>query len=247
MKRILTVAVAAIIMICSVSCKSADIDLTKKKNIYDDFAAMITTPDEYSGKTISVSSEHTVVYNFKENKIVRHVLRAFNESGEKRALYEIKKEDGKYPAVGALVTVSGVVSSEKFISVTEFKGKSIEDLNVNIDTLTLSTEELGNFIKEFTSKYSASESYEKSIRIFGHCMYQKEKIYAYLTGLDESGNITWNIELYAPDENIDIPEIKDQVTNPVEVIGKLTIYVEDDITYACIQVDKLTSVECTLT
>ena len=247
MKKILNIAIAAIIMICSVSCKSAEVDLTKKENVYDDFAAMINAPNEYSGKTISLRSEHTVVYSFKENKISRHVLRAFNESGEKRALYEIKAEDGSFPAIGALVTVNGVISSEKFIDVTEFKDPDSQALAVDIDTLTMSAEELGSFVEEFTANYSADENYEKKIRIFGHCMYQKEKTYAYLTGLDESGNVTWNIELYTTDGNIDIPEIKDKVTNPVEVIGKLTVYVEDNITYSCIQVERLSSVECTLT
>ena len=179
MKRIISLAIALLLIFSFTACKSTDVDLSGKRNIYDDLAKIINAPGEYKDKTVTLRTEYTVVYNFSENKIARHTMLAFDKTGEKRALYEVRKADGSYPTIGETATVVGTFRDGKYIEVDEFKNTKFGKAEVDVDALDMTSEELKIFVDEFCDKYNQSESYEKTIRIFGHCI-GKENYY-YLT------------------------------------------------------------------
>lgn len=245
MKKIITLALALIMALGFSSCaKNADVDLMNKSNIYKDLANIISAPHDYKDKTVLLRAEYTVVYNFSENKIARHTMLAFDKTGEKRALFEVRAEDGGYPTIGANATVSGTIRDGKYIEVSEFKDTDFSKPSVDIDALDMTPDELKAFIEEFSKNYNSSASYEKTIRIFGHCVTHES--YEYLAGLTKDGALTWSIELYDPSGSISYPTAQGNSTNPIEVIGKLNIYFEDNLAYACIEVEKVTPVQSTL-
>ena len=245
MKKLITLALALIMALGFTSCaKNADVDLMNKSNIYNDLAKIIGAPNDYKDKTVLLRTEYTVVYNFSENKIARHTMLAFDKTGTKRALYEVRDEEGNYPTIGAIATVSGTFRDGKYIEVNEFKDTSFDKPEVDVDALDMTADELKTFIEEFSKNYNSSESYGKTIRIFGHCIIHES--YKYLTGLAKDGALTWNIELYDHSGSISYPSAEGNNTNPIEVIGKLTIYFEDNLAYACIEVEKVTPVQSTL-
>ena len=243
MKRFISLILAALTFVSVftlVSCSDYQIDLTGKKNIYSDLSKIINNPDKYEGQTIALTSTYTVVYNFSENCIQRHTVVEFDTTGTKRALYEIKKADGAYPAIGSEVTVYGSITAGRYINVESFSG-AIAQPTYELDTVELTANELSGLIADFRQEYSSSEHYGKSVRIFGHL--SSVKGYNYLIGLDEEGQYLWEIELYDPTGSLSFPTAEGTTVNPVQIIGEMSTYVEDHITYACIKVDSVTKVE----
>lgn len=243
MKRIISiflVVCAAVAMLSLTSCSKAAIDLTGKKNVYSDLADIIISPDEYDGKTIALNSTYTVIYNFNENKVTRHIIRVFDETGEKRLGLDLKYS-GDYPAVGEKVTVIGTVSKDRYIEVDRFE-RAKKAADFELDTLDLSADELTKLIKDHRAEYFAGENYGKTIRIFGHLSVVKEG-YSYLIGLDENGKFTWDIELYDKQDRLKALAKEGTEVNPVEIIGKLSTYEENNISYACIEVISVGVVE----
>ena len=228
------------------ACSAADVDLRKKDLVYDGFADAINHPESYVDKTVEVTADCIHTYRFASNS-VRYSLRAIHKDGEKQAFYEIRTEDGIYPEHGTQTCTKGRFCEGGYILVESFgKNVALNDgkINVNIDTLEMSAENLKDFIESFRKEYQASEHFEKSIRIFGQYEYFKE--YHYLLGLDSDGAITWEIELHDPNNVIDITPKENRTINAVEVIGKLSVYTESNITYACITVEQIQSVEGSL-
>ena len=228
------------------ACSAADVDLRKKDLVYDGFADAINHPESYVGKTVEVTADCIHTYRFASNS-VRYSLRAKHEDGEKQAFYEIRTEDGIYPEHGTETCTKGTFCEGGYILVESF-GKKVtlndNETNVDIDALEMSAENLKSFIERFRKEYQASENFEKSIRIFGQYEYFNE--YHYLLGLDANGAITWEIELHDPNNVIDIAPTESRTINAVEVIGKLSVYTESNITYACITVEQIKSVEGSL-
>lgn len=228
----------SIIILCS--CSAVDVNLTNKEDLYSQIADVINNPSDYSDKTVKITAEHSVVYNFSENKIARHVLVVNSKSGTSKALYEIKSSDENYPKLAKPITVTGRFV-DKYIDVKAFDSAEFSNDIFDIDTLKMSSSELEQFIKQYTSEYRDSEHFERTIRIFGHCI--NESGYYYLFGLDEKGAMTWTIELYNSSEGIKFPVKQGTEVNPVEIIGTLSIYFENNIAYACIDVSSVTEVE----
>ena len=243
MKRIISIFLALIVFASTVSlfsCGNADIDITYKQNVYSDLSNWINNPDSYTGKSVALNATYTVVYSFADNKVIRHALLAYDKTGEKRALYEIRKEDGIYPAIGSKVTVVGTITKNKFINVDSITG-GMEEIKVDHNTISMTASELKNFIETFRQEYSASSYYGKKISIFGHVT--STEGYAFLIGLDSDGKYSWEIELYDPTGSITYPKAQSTAVNPVQIIGELSTYVEDNVTYACIKVERVVSVE----
>ena len=242
MKKILSVCLAVCAMISVftlTSCSNAEVDLTGKDNVYSDLSDIILYPEKYAGKTAAISSTYTVVYNFSENKIVRHTLREFDTTGTKRALYELKYS-GEFPAIGTPVTVFGTLSSDRHLAVDRFEGAK-NSADFEIDTLNMTAKELKNFIEAHRAEYSAGESFGKTIRIFGHLSVVEG--YAYLIGLDGNGKYIWDVELHDSTGKTVYPTESGTTVNPVEVIGRLAVYEDDNVTYACIEVISIGRVE----
>lgn len=243
MKKLVSILLIALTLLSTsslLSCGKADIDVTYKQNVYSDLSEWINNPDEYVGKSVALTSTYTVVYNFSENEIIRHTLVEHDRSGEKRALYEIKKADGKYPAIGDEVTVIGTITKDRYIEVDSFS-KIQDSLTVDIDTLTLSASELTDFIVNYRAEYSSSSNYGKSVRVFGHLSSSGD--YPFLIGLDGDGKYLWEIELYDPTGSIAFPTEDGTTVNPVQIIGELTTYIDDNVTYACIKVESVVRIE----
>ena len=243
MKRFISLILAALTFVSVftlVSCSDYQIDLTGKKNIYSDLSKIINNPDKYEGQTIALTSTYTVVYNFSENRIQRHTMVEFDTTGTKRALYEIKKADGAYPSIGSEVTVYGSITKGRYINVESFSGGKAQP-TYDLDALDFTADELSDFISDFRQEYSKNEHYGKSVRIFGHLSTLNG--YTYLIGLDENGQYLWEIELYDPTGSIAFPTAEGTTVNPVQIIGEMSTYVEDHVTYACIKVSDAVKVE----
>lgn len=241
MKRILLISLSLIFVLSLCSCAQVDIDLRDQGNIYDSLAVYIGNQDAYEGKTIAFTAIHTAVYNFSENKIARHSLMTWDKSGEKQALYEIRTEDGRYPVMGETATVIGTFRDGGYIEVDRFSGTKMEKRKFDVEATDMSAEELEDFITSYRKESQKSEYYKKSIRIYGHC--DAREGYTYLLGLDGDGKYTWDIELHDPKGKLSFPKVEGTTVNPVEIIGKLSTYVEDNITYACIEVERVTSIQ----
>ncbi len=243
MKRILSALLVTLTLASTAtlfSCSQADIDITHKNNVYSDLSDWINNSDIYAGKTVALNATYTVVYNFSENKIARHTLLAYDTTGVKRALYEVRKSDGAYPEIGSEVTVIGTLTKDRYIAVESFSG-SPSTLTVDIDALTLSAAELHTFIESYRNEYSNSEHYGKSVSIFGHLTGNDTN--HFLIGLDGDGKYIWEIELYDPTGRAYFPQAAGNTVNPVQIIGELTTFVDDNVTYACIKVDRVIPVE----
>ncbi len=241
MKKILLIFLSSLFVLGLCSCAQVDIDLRNSGNIYNDLATYIGNQDTYEGKTIAFTAIHTAVYNFSENKIVRHSMMTWDQKGEKQALYEVRKNDGKYPVIGATATVIGTFRDGGYIEVDRFSGAKIDKRKFGVEATDMSAEELETFITSYRKEYANSEYFGKKIRIYGHC--DAREGYTFLLGLDSEGKYTWDIELYDPTGKLTFPKAEGTTVNPVEVIGKLTTYVEDNITYACIEVESVTKVQ----
>ena len=243
MKKLVSIilfALSLISLLSLTSCSKAEIDITNKDNVYTDLSDWIINSKNYTGKTVALTSTYTVVYNFDENKIIRHTLSEPDESGKKRALYEISKSDGNYPAIGSEVTIIGTLNEGRYIAVDSISGKENKS-EFDIDTLDMSAAELKNFVETYRNQYTDSEAHDKTIRIFGHL--SNHENYYFLIGLDGAGKYTWELELYDPTGKLTYPTAEGTTVNPVQIIGKLSTYEEDNIIYACIEVEDVARVE----
>ena len=241
MKRIIPILLTLVTLLSLISCTQVDIDLRDGGNLYNNFAEYIGNQDAYEGKTIALTATHTAVYNFSENKIVRHSIMTWDKSGEKKALYEIRTSDGIYPTMGASTTVIGTFRDGGYIEVDRFSGTKMEKRSFDVEATDMTAAELERFITDYKKAYTKSEHYGDTIRIYGHC--DSRDGYYYLLGLNGDGAYTWDVELYDAKGKITFPKAEDKTVNPVEIIGKLTTYVEDNITYACIQVESVAQVQ----
>lgn len=236
-----------IVLICAMlllaSCSSYDVDLRSEDNVYDEFAQYIASPESVADKTVRVTSTLSAVYNFEQNKINRFVLVEPDESGEKRALYEVRYSDGNYPALGQRVTVSGAFRNGGYIEVDSFSDDASYSV-FELDALDMSASELTKTIKAFRNEYRDSEYFGKTIRIFGSIATHDK--YTYLVGIDGSGTPLWDIELHDPSGMIPFPTVDTFALYPVEIIGELSIYFEDSIAYACIKVKSMVKIESVL-
>jgi hypothetical protein len=230
----------ALLLAFTASCeKKADFDL-RNTDTYSAIVKLIDNHAEYSDKTVRIKGESSVVYNFSANSADTHVI--CGESEGKTAYYEIKSADGKYPLLGSHVSLFGTVTASKQISVDEFSDAQYDDITYDIDTLSMSAADLRSFIEDYNAKYQNSEHYGKTIRIFGHCESSYDAL-KWLLGLDENGSVTWDIELYDPTGEISYPTQTEKTVNAVEVIGKLSTYESNGITYACIEVERVIKVQ----
>jgi hypothetical protein len=241
-KKYAHIIIFACTLLLLASCNGYDIDLKSEDNVYDEFAQYIATPDNVVDKTVRVTSTLSAVYNFEQNKINRFVLVEPDSSGEKRALYEIRFDE-KCPALGQEVTVNGTFRTGGYIEVDSFS-EGIRYSDFDIDTLDMSASELTKMIQDYRKEYRESEYFEKTIRIFGSIATHDS--YVYLVGIDGSGSPIWDIELHDPSGMIPFPTSDMFALYPVEIIGKLSIYFEDNIAYACINVESIVKVESTL-
>lgn len=240
MKKIISIGLALITLLSLLSltsCSKAEIDLRDKDNVYDDLAEIIKNHESYKGKTIAFTAECVAVYNFSTNKVVRYSMLATDESGEKRALYEIRSEDNRYPKTGKEVTVFGTINKENYIEVDRYKGADYTK-KFDIDALDFTPNELTDFIRNYRKEYSSSEYYGQTIRIFGH-LKSVEDGYVFLLGLDENGQYVWDIEIYDPKGKFDFPTADGDTVNPVEIVGKLSTYTDKNVVYACIEVKQV--------
>jgi len=243
MKKAFSIILILTLCLFAVSCSKYDIDLTGKENIYDELVQIITEPNDYIGKTVAITSTVSAVYNFSENKITRFLLTEFNESGEKRVLYEIRATDNNYPKIGSKATITGVICEGGYIDISEYKTE-INKSTYDIDALDLSAKELFELIENFGKDYHQSPNYQKTLRIIGNCVVRDG--YKYLIGLDSDGKPTWGIELYDQNGNIVFPDTKENKIHPIEITGKLSNYFENNIAYACIEVETLHEIESIL-
>ncbi len=237
MKKIISFALVILTLtslLALTSCSQADIDLTGDLNVYNEFANFINSPDDYAGKTIAVTSTYMSVYNYSKNKVTRHALVAVDSTGAKRALYELRTADGKYPMTGSEVTVTGTIHKDRYIQADSFSGEKY-GMGFELDALDFSAAELKNFITTYRTEYSDSESYGKTIRIYGHLSTVEEGL-TFLVGLDEEGKYLWDVELYDPEGKFTYPQAEGTAVNTVEVVGRLSTYTSDGIIYACIEV-----------
>jgi hypothetical protein len=219
----------------------ADVNLTRDSNVYEGMVEIIQSPEKYEGKTIRISSTYSVTYSYARNKLLRHTLVEQSETGASRAIQEIVSEDGRYPIIGARVTAEGRLGDDKRLYITNFADAALDDRSFDIDALDMSAEELKTAITSFCKTYTESEIYGKRIRIFGHCV-AKEGYY-YLLGLDGNGSMTWTVELYDPQGLTTVRETESTSLNTAEVVGELTLYAEDNLSYACILVESITLVD----
>lgn len=242
MKRLFTLLI--LISLILTSCAAVDINLTRKDNVYDEMVRFIQESDEYRGKSVKLTSNYTVVYNFSENKIIRHNLTETSPSGSSRAIQEIVSESGSYPIPGSRVTVTGTFNDSRQISVKSFENAPMDDRSFDIDTLTLTATELNELITSFGKDYHESEYFGQSVRVYGHCVAQDG--YYYLLGLDANGGMTWTVELYDPNKLIPAFSSENNNVNAVEAVGKFSTYTEDNLVYACIELESIIFVEGTL-
>lgn len=254
MKKIIIVMLTAAMLLCSfASCDKApsadgidlsgvDSDFTIINNPYETLLSFMTNPKDYQGKTIAVNAISSVVYNFEKNRIDKHIMLGLDPTGCCNALYEIRTDDGNYPNIGSDTTFVGKFTSDGYIQLTDYKAKDTDDRSYDIDALSMSTADLKSLVSEHNEQKSNSKYFEQKIRIFGHVTVSSG--YRYLLGLDANGRQTWAIELYDPTGSLTFPTVSGNLVNPAEIIGTLSIYMENGIPYACIQVECVSKVEC---
>ncbi len=216
-----------------------DFDLTSLDS-YNTILAFQTDPSSYEGKTVAVCATNSVIYSFSENTVTPIML-GYDPAGCCNAYYFIRTEDGRYPKNGAETVFEGCFADDGYIDITGYKSNGTDPEKVDIDTLDLSAAELEVFVLNFRELYAESKDYGKTVRIFGHL--EEQSGYYYLSGITAEGQPTWSIEVYDPTGTVTYPLEAPYVLNPVEIVGELSTYVENNITYACIRVISLTRVE----
>ena len=158
------------------------------------------------------------------------------------ASYEVRSADGKYPVNGSNVTFIGTFTPDGYVDLYDWVSDVQNETEYELDALTMSADELGTFITEYTENYDTSVSAGKKIRIFGHLANMSG--YPCLLGLNGDGYQTWIIELHDESGTVSFPVVSGNLVNPVEVIGTLTFYLENGVPYACIEVEAVNKVEC---
>ena len=218
------------------------VDYSVLDDPYGTISEFMANPTDYQGQNIKIDALGSVIYNFEQNKVVKHVMLGLDPTGCCNASYEVRTDDGKYPVNGSEATFVGTFTPDGYIDLYSWESSTKNNAEYSVDALTMSASELQAYINEFTKNYATSASAGVKIRIFGHLANQSG--YAYLLGLDGSGYQTWMIELHNEDGTISFPTVSGNIVNPVEVIGTLTFYLENNIPYACIEVDAVNKVEC---
>lgn len=248
MKKIITILLSVIMLIGSfTACESkqeaaVDLDFTQINDAYNTILSFMTNPEDFTGKTMAINATHSVIYNFAQNRIDKQIMLGIDPTGCCNATYEVRSDDGNYPNLGAAARYTGSFNEGGYIQLAEFKADETEEPSYEIDALTMTAAELTGLMESYVTEYAESSNYQKKIRVFGHCVTQD--IYHYLMGLDGDGKQTWIIELYDPTNSLSFPIVSGNVVNPIEVIGTLSVYSENNIVYACIEVERITRVEC---
>ena len=224
-----------------ISKQDVDIDFTVADDPYNTILNFMNNPSDFQGKKIAIEAPSSVVYNFEQNKVTKHIMIGLDPTGCCNSYYEIRTADGSYPKNGVKTLFVGDFTSDGYISVSEYSGSS-STAKYDIDTLNMSASELESFIFDYTQNYSSSPNATKTIRIFGH--HQIYNGYKFLMGLTGEGAQRWIIELYDPTGSLSFPVASGNLVNPVEIIGTLSFYVEGENTYACITVKEVNKVEC---
>jgi hypothetical protein len=199
-------------------------------------------PTDYQGQNIKINAIGSVIYNFEQNKVVKHIMLGLDPTGCCNASYEVRDKDGNYPVNGSNVTITGTFMPDGYVDLYDWSSDVTSEAKYDLDTLTMSATELKNYITEYASNYSKSSSAGQKIRIFGHLANMSG--YPCLLGLTGDGYQSWIIELHDSTGKISFPTVSGNLVNPVEVIGTLTFYLENNIPYACIEVEAVNKVEC---
>ena len=249
MKKTLIFTICLTLAICLLTGCKQDSSMPELENVvdytllddpYGTICEFIANPTDYQGQNLKIDAKGSVIYNFEQNKIVKHVMLGLDPTGCCNASYEIRTSDGNYPVNGSDVTFVGTFMPDGYIELYSWESEARSNPEYSVDTLTMSASELKAYVTEFTKNYVESASAGVKVRIFGHLANQSG--YAYLLGLD-GGYQTWMIELHNEDGTVSFPTVSGNIVNPVEVIGTLTFYLENDIPYPCIEVDAVNKVE----
>ncbi len=216
-----------------------DLDLTILNDPYNTLLGFMTNPSDYQGKTVAVKATNSVLYNFSRNT-VEHIMLGYDPTGCCNAYYKIKTSDGVYPANDSETTFEGKFTSDGYIEVSGYSAKESSP-SVEIDTLTMSSDELKSFIESFSVSQSSSENFGKTVRVFGHLI--ESEGYYYFLGLDSNGQQTWYIEAYEPTNTVQMPLGISGYLNPVELIGTMSVYYEGENAFPCITVTDANRVE----
>lgn len=217
------------------------IDYSVLGDPYNTILAFAANPADYQGQNIKINALSSVVYNFDQNKVVKHIMLGLDPTGCCNAYYEVRNPDGTYPVNGSTTTFIGTFTSDGYVDLYDSISNG-KEATYDLDTLTMSADELNAFITEYTGNYENSASAGKKIRIFGHLANQSG--YMYLLGLNGDGYEIWYIELHEPTGSLTFPTVSGNIVNPVEIIGTLSFYYEGDIAYPCITVEQINKVEC---
>ncbi len=251
MNKLLILILSILIAVSFIACDGSqgtagdskvDIDFTIIDDPYNTILGFHQNPEDFQGKSIAIKAGSSVIYNFSKNTVDKKIMLGLDPTGCCNAYYEIRTNDGIYPDISPETTFIGNFTENGYIELTSFSSPSAPTPKYEIDTLDMSAEELKSFILEYSSNYQESPSFEKTVRVFGHLLNQGD--YKYLFGLNEKGVQTWGIELYEPTGELIFPTVSGNFVNPVEIIGKLSIYFENGIAYSCITVERVSRVEC---
>lgn len=224
---------------------AVDIDFTLIDDPYSAIFALRNDTEQYAGKTIMLTARFTAIYNFSTNKIKEYVLMATDKDGCCTVACQAVMDSAVgIPKLNTDVTVIGTFDDQSRITVLSWTSEDSLVGTYELDALTLSPEELTTLMVEFNDQKTKHEAYGTKIRICGN--YTVMNGYKFLIGLDESGIALWNVELYEPVGVLEFPEVEGSYIQPLEVIGSLTVYYEDDAPYACIVVEQIAEVQCTL-
>ena len=236
MKKIIALFLTALLLALTlISCDdSGKLDFTGLNNdeLFGTLSAISVNPEDYIGREVKISANVSVIYSFGQNRVLSNVLIALDPTNCCDAYYEIRTQDGKYPGIGAEATVNGVFA-DGYIDVSELITDN-ETPAPDIDTLSMSPDEVTSFITDYADHHLTSDERNKTICIVGH--YTMVEGYRYLLGLTNEGKPTWEIELGEIADGIALPVQNGNYINPVYIYGTLSYYTEDTNTYACINV-----------
>ena len=225
--------------------RTVDIDFTLVNDPYSSIFALRNQTEQYVGKTVMLDARFTAIYNFSTNKINEYILMANDKEGCCTVVCQALMDSATgLPKLNTDVTVIGTVDDQSRITVLDWTSEDSLVGTHELDALTLSPEELTTLMVEFNDQKTEHEAYGTKIRIYGN--YTVMKGYKFLMGLDQEGMVLWNVELYEPIGALEFPEVEDSYIKPLEVIGSLSVYYEDDAPYACIVVEQIAEVQCTL-
>lgn len=255
MKKILSLLLILCTVLCALpSCGDggnlpkldADVDCNftglSTNEIYGTVAAIMNNPKDYEGKSVAITAQYSTVYNFSENRCQTPIIIALDPTNCCDAYYEIRTADGIYPELGETASFIGTFNAGGYIDVTEIIRYTDGAPTYDFDAITMTVGELKAAIDNYCLTYKTSELNGKTVRIIGHHSVNGD--YKFLSGLDGSGKVTWNIELTVPNDDTVLPMPTGNVVNPVEIIGVFSYYTEGEHTYACIEVKDVSKTAC---